>query len=316
MALDPQVEKILYWAQRASAPPYPELGAQLARAAYAKAVATLDVAPVPLHDVQDLRVALPGRSLTVRQYAPREHTWAEPMPALLFFHGGGFTIGSIDTHDRLCRVFAAGADCLVYSVDYRLAPEHPFPAAADDAFDMLAWIDREALSLGVDPKRIAVGGDSAGGTLAAATAIHARDQGLELAMQLLIYPGLGSRQDTDSHQRMAHGYLLDAEVIQWFFRQYLRSEIDRDDWRFAPLMAPSLSRVAPAWIGLAQFDPLVDEGLSYADRLRSAGVPVTTIVYEGMIHSFFQHAGFVQKARKAHQDACAALRNAFGTQAQ
>ncbi len=312
MALDPQVEKILYWAQRASAPPYPEVGAQLARAAYAKAVATLDVAPVPMHDVDDLRVPLPGRTLTVRQYAPREHSWAEPMPALLFFHGGGFTIGSIETHDRLCRVLAAGADCLVYSVDYRLAPEHPFPAAADDAFDMLAWIVREALSLGVDPKRIAVGGDSAGGTLAAASAIHARDQGIELAMQLLIYPGLGSRQDTDSHRRLARGYLLDADVIQWFFRQYLRSEIDRDDWRFAPLMAPSVARVAPAWIGLAEFDPLVDEGLSYAERLRTAGVPVTTVVYEGMIHAFFQHAGFVLKARKAHQDACAALRAAFG----
>ncbi len=313
MALDPQVEKILYWAQRASAPPYPEIGAQLARAAYAKAAATLDVAPVPLHDVRDLQVALPGRTLTVRQYAPREHTWAEPMPALLFFHGGGFTIGSIDTHDRLCRVLAAGADCLVYSVDYRLAPEHPFPAAADDAFDMLAWIDREALSLGVDPKRIAVGGDSAGGTLAAASAIHARDQGIELVMQLLIYPGLGARQDTDSHQRLARGYLLDADVIQWFFRQYLRSEIDRDDWRFAPLMAPSVARVAPAWLGLAEFDPLVDEGLSYAERLETAGVPVTAVVYEGMIHSFFQHAGFVVKARKAQQDACGALRRAFGT---
>ena len=313
MSLDPQVEKILYWAERASAPAYPAIGAPLARIAYAKAVATLDVAPVALHDVHDLKLELPGRALTVRQYAPREHTWGEPMPALLYFHGGGFTIGSIDTHDRLCRVLAAGADCLVYSVDYRLAPEHPFPAAADDAFDTLEWIHREALSLGVDPERIAIGGDSAGGTLAAAGAIHARDKGIGLALQLLIYPGLGSRQDTDSHRRLARGFLLDADVIQWFFRQYLRSELERDDWRFAPLMAPSVARVAPAWIALAQYDPLVDEGLSYAERLRSAGVPATAIVYEGMIHSFFQHAGFVVKARKAHADACAALRSAFGT---
>lgn len=313
MPLDPQVEKILYWAQRASAPAYPAIGAPLARIAYAKAAATLDVAPLPMHDVRDLQVDLPGRSLTVRQYAPREHTWAEPMPALLFFHGGGFTIGSIDTHDRLCRVLAAGADCLVYSVDYRLAPEHPFPAAADDAFDALAWLNAEALSLGVDPARIAVGGDSAGGTLAAASALHARDTGVDLVLQMLIYPGLASRQDTDSHQRLARGYLLDADVVQWFFRQYLRSEIDRDDWRFAPLMAPSVARVAPAWIALAQYDPLLDEGLSYAERLRSSGVPVTAIVYEGMIHAFFQHAGFVVRARQAHADACAALRAAFGT---
>jgi len=313
VSLDPQVEKILYWAERASAPAYSAIGAPLARIMYAKAVATLDVAPLPLHDVHDLAVELPGRTLTVRQYAPREHSWGEPMPALLYFHGGGFTIGSIETHDRLCRVLAAGADCLVYSVDYRLAPEHPFPAAADDAFDALEWIHREALSLGVDPERIAIGGDSAGGTLAAAGAIHARDKGIGLALQLLIYPGLGSRQDTDSHRRLARGFLLDADVVQWFFRQYLRSDVDRDDWRFAPLMAPSLARVAPAWIALAQYDPLVDEGLSYAQRLESAGVPVTAIVYEGMIHSFFQHAGFVVKARKAHADACAALRSAFGT---
>ena len=313
MSLDPQVEKILYWAERASAPAYSAIGAPLARIMYAKAVATLDVAPLPLHDVHDLEVELPGRTLTVRQYAPREHSWGEPMPALLYFHGGGFTIGSIETHDRLCRVLAAGADCLVYSVDYRLAPEHPFPAAADDAFDALEWIHREALSLGVDPERIAIGGDSAGGTLAAAGAIHARDKSIGLALQLLIYPGLGSRQDTDSHRRLARGFLLDADVVQWFFRQYLRSDVDRDDWRFAPLMAPSLARVAPAWIALAQYDPLVDEGLSYAERLESAGVSVTTIVYEGMIHSFFQHAGFVVKARKAHADACAALRSAFGT---
>ena len=311
MALDPQVEKILYWSQRAAAPTFPQLGAQLARVAYAKMALTLDVAPVPLHDVQDIVLELPGRRLTVRQYAPREHTWAEPMPALLYFHGGGFTIGSIDTHDRLCRVLAAGADCLVYSVDYRLAPEHPFPAAADDAFEALAWLDREALSLGVDPRRIAVGGDSAGGTLAAASALHARDTGIDLVLQLLIYPGLGSMQDTDSHRRLARGYLLDAEVIQWFFHQYLRSELDRNDWRFAPLMAPSVARVAPAWIALAQYDPLLDEGLSYAERLQTAGVPSSATVYEGMVHGFFQHAGFVVKARQAHADACAALRAAF-----
>ncbi|MFO1198314.1 MAG: alpha/beta hydrolase [Burkholderiaceae bacterium] len=311
MPLDPQVEKILYWSERAAAPTFPQLGAQMARAAYAKMSATLDVPAVPLHDVHDLALELAGRTLTVRQYAPREHTWALPMPALLFFHGGGFTIGSIDTHDRVCRVLAAGADCLVYSVDYRLAPEHPFPAAADDAFDALHWIFREAASLGVDPARIAVGGDSAGGTLAAACALHARDQGLALALQMLVYPGLGSRQETESHRRMARGFLLDADVIQWFFRQYVRSDADRDDWRFAPLMAPSVAHVAPAWIALAEFDPLVDEGLDYAERLESAGVPVQCKVYPGMVHAFFQHGGFVRKAKEAHADACAALRAAF-----
>src|SRR5690606_5898002 len=143
---------------------------------YAKASATLDIVAPALHAVEDFALALPGRSLRVRQYAPWPHSWADPRPALLYFHGGGFTIGSVDTHDRVCRMLALGGDCLVFSVDYRLAPEHRFPSAHDDAFDSLAWLHHEAVALGVDPARIAVGGDSAGGTLAAASAIHARDR--------------------------------------------------------------------------------------------------------------------------------------------
>lgn len=312
MPLDPQVEKILYWAHRASLPPYPELGVDGARRAYAKAVVTLDIAQRPLEQVIDLDVDLPGRRLRVRQYAPREPSWADPMPALLYFHGGGFTIGSVDTHDRVCRMLAADTGCQVFSVDYRLAPEHRFPSAVDDAFDAMRWLFREAASLGVDAARIAVGGDSAGGTLAAACALQARDEALPVCLQLLIYPGFASRQDTDSHRRLARGYLLDSDVIQWFFGQYLRDAADRDDWRFAPLMAPSVARVAPAWMALAEYDPLLDEGRSYAERLETAGVTVDCRVYEGMIHAFFQHAGFVVRARQAHRDACSALRGAFG----
>ncbi|GAA4406067.1 alpha/beta hydrolase [Quisquiliibacterium transsilvanicum] len=311
MPLDPQVEKILYWAQRAATPSFAEIGAEAARALYERTVLTLDIAPRPMHEVQDHQVALAGRRIRIRQYSPTPHGWAQPMPALLYFHGGGFTIGSVDTHDRVCRMLAADADCLVFSVDYRLAPEHPFPAAVDDAFDSLLWLRAEAGALGVDLERIAVGGDSAGGTLAAATAIHARDLGLPLALQLLVYPGTAGGQGTESHRRLARGYLLDAEVIRWFFGNYVRSPAERDDWRFAPLNAPSLARLAPAWIALAEFDPLVDEGLDYAERLRTAGVPVDCTVYEGMIHAFFQHAGFVVRARQAHADACAALRAAF-----
>ncbi len=312
MALDPQVGKILYWAQRASVPPYPKLGAVQAREHYAKASATLDIVAPPLHAVEDHAVGLPGRVLRVRQYAPWPHSRAEPRPALLYFHGGGFTIGSVDTHDRVCRMLAAGSDCLVFSVDYRLAPEHRFPSAPDDAFDCLAWLRRESAALGVDPARIAVGGDSAGGTLAAACAIHARDRGWPLVLQLLIYPGLASHQDSDSYRRFATGYLLDTQTVQWFFAQTLRDERDRLDWRFAPLCAPDLRGVAPAWIAGAEYDPLIDENRAYAARLRAAGVPVDFVQYDGMIHSFFQHAGFVQAARRAHQDACAALREAFG----
>ncbi len=311
MPLDPQVAQILHWAQRSVTPPYPQLGALRAREHYAKASSTLDIVAQSLHAVDDLEVALPGRTLRVRQYAPWPLSLAQPRPALLYFHGGGFTIGSIDTHDRICRVLAAGADCLVFSVDYRLAPEHRFPSAQDDAFDSLAWLRDEAVALGVDPLRIAVGGDSAGGTLAAAAAIHARDRGWTLALQLLIYPGVASRQDSDSHRRFATGYLLDAATVQWFFAQTLRDERDRHDWRFAPLVATDLGGLAPAWIAGAEYDPLIDEGRAYAERLRAAGVAVRFVQYDGMIHSFFQHGGFVRTVRRAHQDACAALRRAF-----
>lgn len=312
MPLDPQVEKILLWAKRANAPAYHDIDADAARAHYERIAGTLDIVTPDLHEVVDFEVPLPGRSLRVRQYAPWPHHWAEPRPALVYFHGGGFTIGSVDTHDRVCRVLARGGDCLVYSVDYRLAPQHKFPAAADDAFDALAWIRDEAQSLGVDLARLAVGGDSAGGTLAAACAIHARDRGWPLALQLLIYPGLSHDQQTGSHRRFASGYLLDAETVQWFFDQYLRGPEDRLDWRFAPLLAKDLAGVAPAWIAAAEFDPLHDEDLAYAERLREAGVPVELVDYPGMIHAFFQHAGFVPAARRAHDDACAALRRAFG----
>lgn len=311
MPLDPQIEKILYRTQRAAAPSFPQLGAVMARAMYEKMAPVLDVAVQPVHSVRDIALDLPGRRIQVREYASHEHAPGEPAAALLYFHGGGFTIGSIETHDRLCRVLAAGAACHVYSVDYRLGPEHRFPAAADDAFAALAWLRDQANDLGIDLQRIAVGGDSAGGTLAAACALHARDRGWPLALQLLIYPGLGSHQDTESHRRLAKGYTLDADVVQWFFKQYLRNDADRDDWRFAPLMAPSVARVAPAWMGLAEFDPLVDEGLSYAERLQTAGVPVSCTVYPGMIHSFFQFGGFVPAAKSAHAHACAALRDAF-----
>lgn len=311
MPLDLQVAQILAWAQRMRSPSYPEMGAARAREHYAKASATLDIVPPALHAVDDLEVALPGRALRMRQYAPWPHSWAEPRPALLYFHGGGFTIGSIDTHDRVCRMLAAGGDCLVFSVDYRLAPEHRFPSAQDDAFESLAWLRNEAVALGVDPARIAVGGDSAGGTLAAAAAIHARDRGWLLALQLLIYPGVSSHQDSDSYRRFASGYLLDAETVQWFFAQTLRDDRDRLDWRFAPLRAADLRGVAPAWIAGAEYDPLIDEDRAYGERLQQAGVAVQFVQYDGMIHSFFQHAGFVQSVRRAHDDACAALRRAF-----
>jgi len=239
---------------------------------------------------------------------PDVPSWALLQPALLYLHGGGFMIGSLETHDRLCRRLAGLSGCMMLSVDYRLAPEHHFPCAVGDAFAALAWLMREAASLGIAADRIAVGGDSAGGTLAAACAIHARDQGWQLALQLLLYPGLSPDQDSESHRRLAHGYLLEAPLIAWFFSHYLRDSKDRADWRFAPLVHPDLRGVAPAWIALAQYDPLVDEGRRYCERLRQAEVAAESRLFDGMIHSFLQFGGLVGKAREAHGEVAAVLR--------
>jgi acetyl esterase len=200
---------------------------------------------------------------------------------------------------------------MVVSLDYRRAPEHRFPTAHNDAWDALQWLAAQAAALGADPARLAVGGDSAGGTLAAACAIHARDAGLKLALQLLIYPGTTANQDTDSHRRFAHGLVIDEPAITWFFAQYLNSPADREDWRFAPLLAPDVEGVAPAWIGLAECDPLVDEGVEYADKLRMSGVPVDLEIYRGVTHEFVKMGRAIAEARRAHADMARALSEAF-----
>jgi acetyl esterase len=200
----------------------------------------------------------------------------------------------------------------VVSLDYRLAPEHPFPAAVDDSFGALRWLAAHADTLGLDGTRLAIGGDSAGGTLAAVAAIQARDAGLPLALQLLITPGTTAHADTDSHRRFARGYLIDAELIGWFFDHYI-DRAHRHDWRFAPLEAPDLDGVAPAWIGLAECDPLVDEGLAYADRLRLSGVPVDLELWKGMTHDFIKLGRVIPQAQEAHEAIATALRAALMT---
>jgi acetyl esterase len=204
-------------------------------------------------------------------------------------------------------------------VDYRLAPENKFPAAQDDAWDAVQWVAREGAGVGLDITRIAVGGDSAGGTLAAVCAILARDAGLPLALQLLFYPGTAGHQDLPSHQRFAKGFVLEEPHITYFFSQTLRTEADRDDWRFAPLdgltadgQVADLAGVAAAWFGLAECDPLVDEGVAFADRLRMAGVAVDLEIYKGVVHEFIKMGRALPEAAKAHADAARALRHAFG----
>ena len=318
MPLNPKVAQLLDSIARSKFSPLHTLSIDAARASYSRSAPILDVAPAPLARVDDLDVPVrDGSTIRVRFYQPFEPDWTQPAPALLFMHGGGFVVGDVDTHDALCRVFARDAQCMVLSVDYRRAPEHKFPTAVEDAFDALQWVFDNALGYGIDPDRIAVGGDSAGGTLATVAAVMARDAGLALALQLLIYPGVGAHQATASHEAYADGYFLSGKTIDWMFAQYVHNREERDDWRFAPLdghlNAPvSFSGLAPAWIAAAEYDPLFDEDRAYAAKLREAGNDVTLCIYEGMVHEFFKMGRFVPEVAQAHADAVRALKQAFG----
>lgn len=296
---------------RANRPHLHTLTPEQARAAYEAGAGVLEIASKALPRVEDIAIpARDGTRLHARLYAP---STAQPLPVLLYLHGGGFTIGSVATHDTLCRELAFQAGCAVVSLDYRLAPEHKFPTAINDAWDALQWLHQQGKTLGLDSSCMAVGGDSAGGTLAAACALLARDAGLPLQLQLLIYPGTCAHQNTDSHLRYATGLVLEREGIHWFFNHYVRDAADREDWRFAPLLAPDVEGVAPAFFCLAELDPLVDEGVQYADMLRMAGVPVELEIYKGVTHEFVKMGRAIAEARQAHADMAAALRAALGT---
>lgn len=312
--LTPAMRSVASAMARTKRLPFYSLTPVQAREAYAAGAGVLELPVRGLHSVEDFALqARDGAALPSRLYVPRAAVSGEPAwPTLLYFHGGGFTIGSIATHDVLCRELSHAADCAVVSVNYRLAPEHKFPTAANDAWDALQALVAMADRLGLDASRMAVGGDSAGGTLAAVCAVLARDAGLPLALQLLIYPGCTAHQDSRSHRTFANGFVLDEPSISWFFNQYLRTPADRDDWRFAPLNAPDVDGVAPAWLGLAECDPLVDEGLDYADKLRAAGVAVELEIYRGVTHEFIKMGRAIPEALQAQADAAAALRKAFG----
>ena len=296
---------------RANRPHLHTLTPEQARAAYEAGAGVLEIASKALPRVEDIAIpARDGTQLHARLYAP---STAQPLPVLLYLHGGGFTIGSVATHDTLCRELVFQAGCAVVSLDYRLAPEHKFPTAINAAWDALQWLHQQGQTLGLDSSCMAVGGDSAGGTLAAACALLARDAGLPLQLQLLIYPGTCAHQDTDSHLRYATCLVLEREGIHWFFNHYVRDAADREDWRFAPLLAPDVEGVAPAFFCLAELDPLVDEGVQYADMLRMAGVPVELEIYKGVTHEFVKMGRAIAEARQAHADMAAALRAALGT---
>lgn len=303
MSLHPQVVALLERAERSPLPKYHAVSPFVARRIYRDTRAAL--APKPCEVAETRLLAFP--TYAIRAYRPVR---GERLPALVYFHGGGWTIGDLDTHDALCRQLAVGAQCAVFSVDYRLAPEDPFPAAVEDCIAATRYVADNAQALGI--RAIAVGGDSAGGNLAAVVALQARDAGAPaLAFQLLVYPATDQRLGTASHERNAHGYLLERESIEFFRRCYLPKTSDYTDWRASPLLARDHRALPPALVITAGYDPLLDEGRSYAERLRAAGVEVAYREYPDMVHGFLLMGGVLDTANAALAECCAALGRAF-----
>ena len=305
--LTPAMRDVLHAIAKAGRPPMALMTPDQAKQAFAAGAGVLEINAHKM--VRDDTLHIPTRDgATLRAKLWAEH--AKPkLPVLLYFHGGGFTVGSPETHEALCKHLAHLAHCAVVSLDYRLAPEHTFPTAHNDAFDALQWLAQNAASLGLDPSRIAMGGDSAGGTLTASTAIAARDAGIDLKLQLMFYPGC-SPEYLPSADTFEKGFLLEKESIEYFYGHYIPNHHDRLNPRFSPMLA-DVTGVAPAWLGLAECDPIVDEGIAYADHLRLAGVPVDLEIYKGVVHSFIQMGRVIPEALTAHLDAARALREAF-----
>lgn len=280
--LDPEIVETLRAIEQANIPPLHTLTAPQAREAFLSLRTTIE-SPTPVHQVSDLQIPSEHGAIPARIYRP---TNAHKTPALIWFHGGGWVLGDLDTADLPSRELAHHSGCTVISVDYRLAPEAVFPAAFEDSLAATEWILENADSLDIDHSRIAVGGDSAGANLAACVAIAARDRNLTLAYQLLVYPVVEAVFNTPSYLQNADGYFLTTTMMQWFWDQYMPEDSDRSDIRVAPINA-DLKGLPPAWVLTAEFDPLRDEGLNYAKALEKAGVEVATLHVPDTIHGFF-----------------------------
>ena len=285
-----------------------------ARIEYDISTQILDESGPPVANVTDIAILCrDGNSIDARLYQPTEFAQVtQPQPVLLYFHGGGYCIGGLESHDSLCRSLAALTPCSVLSIAYRLAPEYRFPTAVYDAQDAYQWVISNGHDYCLDTARLAVGGDSAGGTLATGLTIAAREEKWQQpACQILLYPCTGAWQNTESHRRFSQGYLLEEQTLQWMFTNYLRDETDRADWRFAPLRAKNLCSLAPAFVILPEFDPLLDEGIAYADKLKAAGVATSVKIYSGMIHDFARLGNIVNDAYQVRKDIADTLAGTF-----
>ena len=307
MPIDPEAQALLDMMAATGVPALNTLSIEDARRMVDMMPELSGLIPEPVAKVDDRYIPGLAGEIPVRVYSPQGR---EPFPVLVFFHGGGFALGNIEGCDELCRALTNAAGCIVVSVDYRLAPEHKFPAAADDCYAATRWVAENSEAIGGDPTRIAVGGDSAGGNLAAAVTLMARDRGTPpLVYQLLVYPATNFAFDTPSYRENAEGYFLTKDDCVWFWLLYLRSEADGDNPYASPLRAEDLRELPPALVITAEFDPLRDEGEAYAARLREANVTTTCTRYNGMIHGFLSMP--FDQGKKARREIAASLRSSL-----
>ncbi|TAL64442.1 MAG: alpha/beta hydrolase [Burkholderiaceae bacterium] len=310
--LHPQVRALLDLMEKSGLPPVHTLSPAQARASYRDRRSLTQPAPPAVSMLSNLQAQGPHGAIPLRLYRPAGMPEAALLPVLVYFHGGGFVIGDLDTHDVLCRELANGAGCAVVSVDYRLAPEHPFPGAVDDCLAATRWVARNAAQLQLDATRLAVGGDSAGGNLAAVVSLQARDAGdLPIAFQLLIYPATDARCGAPSHQTNGQGYLLTTESMAYYMGHYLPNAQDKLNERASPLLHQDVGRLPPALVLTAGYDPLRDEGLQYAQRLSEAGNRVTYVCFERQIHGFILMGKVLEEANSAVAMCAVELKRAF-----
>lgn len=306
MPLDPQAQQVLEQIAALGLPPNHLVSPSQARI---NMKSRPRAAGPAVAKVEDRLIPGPGVDIPVRIYMPEGFG---PFPILVWFHGGGWVVGDLETADPTARHLTVGANCIVISVDYRLAPETKFPGPADDCYAATVWAAQQATRLNGDPSRIAVGGDSAGGNLAAAVTLMARDRGgLSLDFQLLVYPVTARDFDMASYRQKAEGYGLTLDAMRWYWDHYLQHPTDASNPYATPLTAQNLKGLPPALVITAEYDPLCDEGEAYAKHLQAAGVPTTYSRYDGMIHGFFGMAAVLDKGKQAVAEACAALRQAF-----
>ena len=311
--LHPQAQALLRLIAEKGIPPTHTLTPAQAREYYLVRRAVTQPPPPDVAEVRALQADGPAGPIPLRLYRPAGSSAAQVLPVLVYFHGGGWVIGDLDTHDTLCRELANGSGCAVVAVDYRMGPEHRFPAAVDDVLAATRWVHGNAAALGIDPARLAVGGDSAGGNLAAVVALAARDLGrLPIAFQLLIYPATDQRHDVyPSRAANGRGYLLEKATMDWFHDHYIADPAQDQDWRASPMLHADHRNLPPAFVLTAGYDPLRDEGLAYAQKLSASGNRADLVSFERQIHGFITMGKVIDEANTAVQMCAAALRRAL-----